>query len=156
MKTTDLSDAHPHLPLAAPILRHFGKRTTFFGPIRTVQCFEDNSFVKRAVETPGAGAVLVVDGGGSVRCALLGDLLAAKAIQNGWAGLVIWGCVRDTEVLAQLDLGVMALAAHPRRSEKRSEGRADVPVRFAGLELVPGHYLYADADGILVSPLALQ
>ncbi len=156
MKTTDLSDAHPHLPLAAPIFRHFGKRTTFFGPIRTVQCFEDNSFVKRAVETPGGGAVLVVDGGGSVRCALLGDLLAAKALQNGWAGLVIWGCVRDTEVLAQLDLGVMALAAHPRRSEKRSEGRADVPVRFAGLELVPGHYLYADADGILVSPLALQ
>jgi regulator of ribonuclease activity A len=108
------------------------------------------------VDTPGQGKVLVVDGGGSLRRALLGDMLAEKAAHNGWEGLVIYGCVRDVDMLAQTDVGVQALASHPLKTDKRGIGELDVKVTFAGITFVPGHYLYADNNGIIVSPSALQ
>jgi regulator of ribonuclease activity A len=154
-KTTDLCDAHPDIQVAEPLLRHFGGAVQFAGPIRTLKIFEDNSLVRSTLETPGAGQVLVVDGGGSLRCALVGDQLGALAVQNGWAGIVVYGCVRDVAELAALPVGILALAGHPRRSAKRGDGQADLPVRFAGLYFTPGHYLYADADGLVVAPEAL-
>lgn len=151
LKTTDLSDAHPEVQVAEPLLRHFGGLTAFGGPVATLQVFEDNALVRAALEEPGAGRVLVVDGGGSLRCALLGDQLGALAARNGWAGVVIHGCVRDSADLAQINLGVMALAAHPRKSVKAGKGERGGTLRILGLELAPGHYLYADLDGIIVS-----
>lgn len=156
IKTTDLSDAHPEVQVGEPLLRHFGGRSTFGGPLETLQVFEDNALVRSILEEPGAGRVLAVDGGGSLRCALVGDQLAALAARNGWAGVVVYGCVRDTTELAGISLGVMALAPHPRRSVKRGEGLRGATLHFAGLTLTPGHYLYADPDGIIVAdqPLA--
>ncbi len=153
--TADLADAHPGSQVAGPGLRHFGGQGRFFGPIATILCFEDNSRVRELVGTEGHGRVLVVDGGGSMQCALLGDLLGEKAVQNGWAGVVVNGCVRDTRQLGELPLGVMALESHPRRSEKRGLGEVGIPVRFAGVTFEPGWYLYADEDGLLVSAESL-
>jgi regulator of ribonuclease activity A len=155
-KTTDLCDAHEDLQVAEPVLRHFGGRARFSGPISTLSVFEDNALVRAALEEPGAGRVLVVDGGGSLRCALLGDQLGELAVRNGWAGVVVHGCVRDTAELGALDLGVMALAPHPRRSVKRGEGERDAPLRFAGLQIVPGQQLYADEDGLIVADGPLE
>jgi regulator of ribonuclease activity A len=157
MATTDLCDAHPDVQVAEPVLRHFGGQARFAGKVATVLCLEDNSKVREAVGEPGTGRVLVVDGGGSLQCALLGDLLGDKAVANGWSGVIVNGCVRDTGRLGQLRLGVMALAAHPRRSEKRGHGDRDVPVRFAGVTFHPGDHVYADEDGVIVSsaPLVL-
>ncbi len=155
LKTADLCDAHPEAQVAAPIFRCFGGRRAFAGRVVTVLCLDDNSKVRDAVGEPGDGKVLIVDGGASLQCALLGDLLAEKAVANGWAGVIVNGCVRDTGRLAELDLGVMALAAHPRRSEKRGHGDRDVPVRFAGVTFHPGDHVYADDDGLLVSPAPL-
>ncbi|MDT0499486.1 MULTISPECIES: ribonuclease E activity regulator RraA [unclassified Halomonas] len=149
--TPDICDAHPEVRALDPLFINFGGREAFCGPIRTVKCFEDNSLVKQAVAEPGEGAVLVVDGGGSQRCAMLGDMLAEQAAGNGWSGVILYGCVRDVDVLAEIDLGVQALGAHPRRSEKHGEGRRDVPVTFAGVTLTPGQWLYADNNGILVA-----
>jgi regulator of ribonuclease activity A len=132
-------------------LRHYGGAQRFAGPISTLKVFEDNSLVRSALEEPGQGRVLVVDGGGSLRCALVGDQLGALAMQNGWVGIVVYGCVRDVAELAQMPLGVLALANHPRRSMKRGEGQRDVAVRFAGVLFTPGQYLYADANGIVVA-----
>lgn len=155
--TTDLSDAHPNeVQVADPGLRDFGGRRSFHGPICTVRAPEDNSLVRRALEEPGNGRVLVVDGGGSMRCALLGDQLAALAVKNGWTGVVVNGCIRDSEAIAGMALGVKALGTHPRKSEKRNEGQRDLPVRFAGVEFVPGDHLYADADGVITSQRALH
>jgi regulator of ribonuclease activity A len=148
--TADLSDSYPDAAIAEPGILDFGGTPRFAGPIRTVRCFEDNTLVRAALEEPGEGAVLVVDGGGSLRCALLGDNLAALAIDNGWGGVVVNGCVRDTADLAGMDLGVRALAAHPRRSEKRGEGERNIAVSFLGVRFRPGHWLYADADGVVV------
>jgi regulator of ribonuclease activity A len=117
-----------------------------------VQCFEDNSRVREALAEPGEGRVLVVDGGGSDRCALLGDLLGMKAVQNHWIGVIVFGCVRDVAALNALDLGVRALAAFPRRSDRRGEGQRDAPVRIAGVTFNPGDGVYADRDGMLVAP----
>jgi regulator of ribonuclease activity A len=153
--TTDLSDAHPHLPVADPIFRVFGGKACFAGPIATLKVFEDNSLVRTTLETPGQGRVLVVDGGGSLRCALVGGQLGVLAVQNGWVGIVIWGCIRDVAELNALPLGIRALATHPRKSLKQGVGTVEVPVRFAGVEFVPGHWLYADEDGIVLSPTAL-
>jgi regulator of ribonuclease activity A len=154
--TADLCDSHPDsVEIADPLFSDFGGRETFHGMISTVKVFEDNSLVRQALEQPGQSRVLVVDGGGSLRCALLGDQLGALALENGWAGIVINGCVRDSAELMELDLGVRALATHPLKSVKRGEGRRDVVVRFAGVHFVPGHYLYADADGVLCSPVEL-
>lgn len=155
IKTTDLSDAHPEVQVGEPLLRHFGGVAAFAGPIETLRVFEDNALVRTILEEPGAGRVLVVDGGASLRCALLGDQLAALGARNGWAGVVINGCVRDTADLAGIPLGIMALAPHPRRSVKRGEGDRGLTLHFAGLTITPGHQLYADADGIIIAAAPL-
>jgi regulator of ribonuclease activity A len=139
-----------------PLFSDFGGRSKFSGEIVTIKCFEDNSLVRDAVGAAGGGRVIVVDGGASLRHALLGDLLAAKAVDNGWQGLLINGCVRDVEVLSNMDLGVRALNSHPVKTEKRGEGQSDVPVFFAGAQFHPGQYLYADANGIVVAKRDLQ
>lgn len=148
--TADLSDEYAGAAIAEPIFRDFGGRSRFAGPIQTVRCHEDNTLVRAMLEGQGHGAVLVVDGGGSEACALLGDQLATLAIANGWSGVIINGCVRDTDELHQMELGVHALGAHPRRSDKLGRGEQNVPVSFAGVTFVPGQWIYADADGILV------
>jgi regulator of ribonuclease activity A len=148
----DLSDACPSAAVCAPLLHSFGGRERFHGPIRTLQVFEDNALVREALASDGDGAVLVVDGGGSLRCALLGGNLAELAVRNGWAGVVINGCVHDCAELRQQPLGVLALASHPRRSQKGCfGGRADLPVSFGGVCFEPGHWLYADSDGVLLA-----
>lgn len=155
--TPDLCDAFPESVTALePMFSNFGGRDSFGGQIVTVKCFEDNSRVKELVAQDGKGKVMVVDGGGSLRCALLGDLLAEQAAKSGWEGLLIYGCIRDVDVVAQTDLGVQALASHPMRSTRRGVGDVDVPVTFAGVTFHPGHYLYADNNGVIISPSALQ
>lgn len=149
--TADLYDAHGEaLQVAAPLFRDFGGRLAFDGPISTLKVHEDNALVRKALEEAGAGRVLVVDGGGSLRCALLGDNLAALGAKNGWAGVVVWGCVRDVEALSGITLGVKALAATPRKSAKTGAGARDGVVRFAEVEWRPGDHLYADRDGVVV------
>jgi regulator of ribonuclease activity A len=153
----DLSDAHPDAAICAPIFRDFGGVQRFHGPIRTVKLFEDNTLLRSTLETPGDGAVLVVDGGGSLRCALVGGNLGALAVANGWVGLLVHGCVRDSAELAYQTVGVKALAAHPRKSAKGLHGgEQDQPVTFAGVRFEAGHWLYADEDGVLVAPVALH
>jgi regulator of ribonuclease activity A len=150
--TADLSDVHPESVLAAePVFRDFGGIDRFWGPIETVRVFEDNVLVRQALESKGGGRVLVVDGGGSLRSALVGGRLAALAQANGWAGLLINGCVRDSEELRRVPLGIRARASIPRRGGKTGVGERGVPVTFAGVAFIPGHFLYADADGVLVS-----
>jgi len=154
--TADLCDQHAdRIQVLEPMFRCFGGRDKFSGPISTVKLHEDNSLVRAALEEPGGGQVLVVDGGGSPRCALLGDRLATLAIDNGWNGIVVYGCVRDTKQLATMDLGILALATNPRRSEKRGEGQRNVPLTITGVHFTPGAFLYADADGAIVSERAL-
>lgn len=154
--TADLCDRYDdQLQVCEPLLRPFGGRSSFHGAIATVQCFEDNSLVREALGEDGRGRVLVVDGGGSLRCALLGDQLAALAQRNGWAGVVVNGCIRDAAQIAAMDLGVMALASHPRKSIKRGHGQRDLRVRFAGTHFDPGSQLYCDADGVIVAGQAL-
>jgi regulator of ribonuclease activity A len=148
----DICDEHPDdLSVLDPLFRDFGGRKKFCGEIVTVKCFEDNSLVRDLVGSEGRGRVIVVDGGGSIRRALLGDLLGARAVENGWSGLLINGCVRDVEILETIDLGVKALNSYPVKTDKRGEGQRDVPVRFAGALIQPGNYLYADANGIAIS-----
>jgi regulator of ribonuclease activity A len=134
-----------------PRFTDFGGKVKFSGEIATIKCFEDNSLVRDAVRSPGQGRVLVVDGGGSLRHALLGDLLAVAAAENGWQGLLINGCVRDVEILETIDLGIKALNSHPVKTDKRGEGQRDINVSFAGATIRPGHYFYADANGIVVA-----
>ncbi len=154
--TTDLCDAHEgKLGIAAPIFRSYGGRTAFHGRIATLKIFEDNGLVRQALGASGEGRVLVVDGGGSLRCALLGDQLAALAVTNSWAGIVIWGCIRDSKAIAAMDLGVFALATHPQKTVKKNLGDADIPVSFAGIAFLPGDWLYADEDGLIVSAAPL-
>lgn len=155
--TADISDAHPTARVAEPVFADFGGELSFHGEVATVKVFEDNVLVRQALEEPGDGRVLVVDGGGSMRCALFGGKMATLALSNDWAGLVINGCVRDCEELAELAVGVKALASHPRRSSKGLHGGArDVPLHFAEIEIRPGDWLYADADGIVVGDAALH
>ncbi|MEW6164674.1 MAG: ribonuclease E activity regulator RraA [Pseudomonadota bacterium] len=155
--TTDLCDAHDDkVRAAAPIFRSYGGRPAFHGPIATLKLFEDNGLVRQTLDTPGDGRVLVIDGGGSLRCALLGDQLAALAVRNGWSGVVVWGCIRDSAAIADMDLGVLALATHPRKTVKKNLGDAGVPLAFAGIEFRPGEWLYADADGLIVSATRLH
>ncbi len=151
-KTADLCDAHSdQVQIAEPVFGDFGGTVAFHGQISTVKCFEDNSLVRAAFETPGAGRVLVVDGGGSLRCALIGDQMAALAKKNGWTGAIVNGCVRDSADVAGIEIGLKALATHPRRSFKKGVGDRDIPVRFADVTFTPGHYVYADEDGVIVS-----
>mgnify|MGYP003477744993 FL=1 len=155
--TPDLCDAYPDLiQVVEPMFSNFGGRDSFGGQIVTVKCFEDNSRVKELAELDGSGKVLVVDGGGSLRCALLGDMIAERAAHNGWQGVVIYGCVRDVDVLAQTDLGVQALASHPLRSNRRGAGDLDLAVTFAGVTFRPGEYVYADNNGIIISASPLK
>ena len=148
----DICDAYiDEISVLDPQFHDFGGRRKFGGEIVTIRCFEDNSLVAEAVRQPGNGRVIVVDGGGSLRRALLGDNLAAAAAGNGWQGVLINGCVRDVEILETIDLGVKALAVCPVRTDKRGEGQFEVPLRFAGALMEPGHFLYADANGIVVA-----
>ena len=155
--TADLCDAHgDRVQVCEPVFHAYGGRRAFHGPISTVRCFEDNSRVREAVMSPGDGRVLVVDGGGARRRALLGDQLGEAAVRNGWVGVVLHGCIRDSAELARMDLGIRALGTIPLRSEKRGEGERDVPVRFAGVTFRPGDYVYADEDGVIIAPAALE
>jgi regulator of ribonuclease activity A len=152
LKTADLVDAHgAAVRSCAAQFRQFGGRSSFHGPIRTVKTFEDNALVKQTLSTAGGGAVLVIDGEASLRYALVGDIIGALAQKNGWAGLVIWGAVRDTVALATLDIGIKALGSNPCRSSKNGTGQLDVPVSFGDVEFRPGFWLYSDEDGILVA-----
>lgn len=159
--TADLCDRHEEqlragtLRIVEPMFRSFGGRPAFHGPIATLKLFEDNSFVRKALEQPGAGRVLVVDGGGSLRRALIGDQLAALGVKNGWAGIVVYGCIRDSAAIADMDIGVVALATHPQKTDKKNVGEADVPVTFGGVTFRPGEWLYGDLDGILITESAL-
>ena len=151
--TTDLSDAHPEAQMCEPVFHSFGGRPTFSGPITTLKVFEDNPMVREIVQTPGEGRVLVVDGGGSLRCGLFGGNLAVAAARNGWAGVVINGCARDADEIDAEPIGVRALALHPRRSERGlHSGQAGIPVHFAGVLFREGEWLLADRDGVLVLP----
>ena len=155
--TPDLCDAYPEsVQVLEPMFSNFGGRDSFGGEIVTIKCFEDNSRVKEQAELNGKGKVLVVDGGGSLRHALLGDMIAEKASKNGWEGLVIYGCIRDVDVLAQTDLVVQALASHPLKSVRRGLGDVNVPVTFAGVTFRPGEFIYADNNGVIISPVALK
>jgi regulator of ribonuclease activity A len=149
--TADVLDEHGDAAAVCSLpLRSFGGRTTFSGQVATVRCDEDNVLVKQRVGETGDGRVLVVDGGGSLRVALVGDVVAGLARDNGWAGLVLNGCVRDVAALAQLDVGVVALGSNPRPSRKLGAGDLDVPVSFGGVTFRPGDTLYADLDGVVV------
>lgn len=158
--TCDLCDAHKsddsdRFRVLPPVFRDFGAVRRFSGPVVTLKCFEDNSLVKAAVDAPGQGRVLVVDGGASLRRALLGGNLGAAAARNGWAGVVIDGCVRDVAELAAQPVGIRALAAMPLPTEKRNQGQRDVAVQIQGVWVRPGDWLYADEDGMVLGASAL-
>ncbi len=156
-KTADLCDEFDsEVRVAEPIFRDFGGLRAFCGRVRTVRVRDDNSLVRAALETDGQGAVLVVDGGGSLRCALVGDRLGQLAYDNGWSGIVVHGCVRDSADLGTIPIGLKALASAPRKSRKRGEGEENVPLSFAGVVFKPGDHLYADPDGIVVADRDLQ
>ena len=154
--TADLVDAHADILRGCHAqLQSYGGRARFHGPVRTIQCFEDNVLVKRALSTPGNGAVLVIDGGASLRCCLFGDYLAELGQKNGWAGIIAWGAVRDTVALGKLDFGVKALGASPFRPRKTGAGSVDATVEFAEAAFRPGDWVYADEDGIVISDRSL-
>ena len=153
----ELCDRYPEdVRILEPMLGNFGGRERFSGQIVTIKAFEDNSLVREQVALPGEGRVLVVDAGGSMRRAMLGDMLAEKASVNGWSGIIIYGCIRDVNAIADLDIGVQALGAHPLKTDKKGVGELNVPVRFGGVDFIPGEYCYADNNGVLVSSVALE
>ena len=150
--TTDFSDAHPEAQVCDPIFRDFGGKVAFHGSIKTLKVFEDNALVRATLETPGEGRVLVVDAGGSTRCAVVGGNLGQLAVKNNWAGIVVYGYIRDSAEIAAQAVGVKALGLHPRKSEKGlHSAQQDRLVVFAGVTFRPGAWLYADADGIIVT-----
>ena len=160
--TCDLLDDHPEkeIQVVTPSMdgkffKSYGARKSFGGQAVTVKCFEDNSRVKERLATDGAGKVLVVDGGASMRCALMGDLIAESAVKNHWNGVVIYGCVRDVDAIAALDLGVHALACIPQKSNRKGAGETDIQLNFGGVSIQTGDYIYADNNGIIVSKDAL-
>jgi regulator of ribonuclease activity A len=151
--TTDLYDDHEETCETCSIqFRDFGGRNRFFGRIRTVRCFHDNVLFRQLLSEPGAGGVIVVDGGGSTAIALMGDMLAARARDNGWAGVIINGAIRDSADIDGIDIGVKALGVNPAKSAKQGEGETDVELEFGGVFFRPGDWVYCDEDGILVSP----
>lgn len=150
--TADLiDDFDAELQSCETQFRQYGGKAEFSGQITTIRCHRDNGLVKRTLNSPGAGRVLVVDGGASLASALCGDLIAKAAVDNGWSGIVINGAIRDAATLATLPLGLKALGSNPRKSAKDAAGEADVPVSFGGVEFRPGAWLYSDADGIVVA-----
>lgn len=157
MKTTaDLCDIYgKQIEVLPPIFRHYGGKRMFYGSVVTVRTFDDNSLVRSTLEQEGLGRILVVDGGGSNNCALLGDQLAELAIRGGWAGLLINGCVRDSREIRTMSLGIMARATHPRKSVKAGRGEKDVDLLIEGISVKPGNYLYADEDGVVISSESL-
>jgi regulator of ribonuclease activity A len=144
-------DYFDQIQVLDPLFSDYGGRRRFCGETVTLKCFEDNSLVRDLVATEGRGRVIVVDGGGSLRRAMLGDLLAAKAAENGWQGLLINGCVRDVEILETIELGVKALNCIPVKTDKRGEGQMGIPVSFAGARIEPGQFLYADENGVIIA-----
>ena len=155
--TADLCDAHEQdLHVVQSMFHRYGRLAAFDGPIATVKCYEDNSKVREALSEPGEGRILVVDGGGSQRRALFGDLLGELAVRNGWKGIVINGCIRDSAAIDQLEIGVRALGTIPLKTHKRGDGQRDVSLSFAGVTFRPGEHLYADADGIVVASRPLD
>lgn len=157
IKTADLYDKYEEqLQVCAPIFQHFGGHRAFHGRIATLRCFEDNSLVSKYLSEAGEGRVLVVDAGGSLRCAMLGDILAQKAVDNGWAGVLMFGCIRDVEEIGRMPLGVLALAANPRKSVKKGVGDLGIQVEIAGVTFRPDEWLYADQDGVVVLPEQAQ
>ncbi|MBR9866484.1 ribonuclease E activity regulator RraA [uncultured Amphritea sp.] len=153
----ELCDQFPDLvQVVEPMFGNFGGRERFGGEIVTLKAFEDNSLVREQVALPGEGRVLVVDSGGSMRRAMLGDMLAEKAVLNGWSGIIIYGCIRDVNAIGELDLGVQALGANPMKTDKKGIGELNVDLTFGGVTFKPGHYVYADNNGILVSPEKLE
>lgn len=155
-KTADLCDFHSdRVQICEPMFRDFGGVHKFSGQVRTVKCFEDNTLVREAVFEVSQGGVLVVDAGASMRCAMMGDMLAAAAVEQGWSGVIMYGCIRDSVDISAMPLGVRALGTHPLKSEKKGFGERDVRVHFAGVKFATGDYVYADEDGILCSQTAL-
>ncbi len=149
--TTDISDRFgDEARVLGPDLLDFGGKTRFRGSAVTIKCFEDNSRIKEALASPGHGKVLVVDGGASKRCALLGDMIARDAVANGWEGIVISACVRDIAVLKTLDIAIKALGATPRRSTRRGEGTRDIAITFAGIPVNAGDIVIGDEDGVVI------
>ena len=149
--TADLYDERGgELDSLALQLHDIGGHVAFDGPVRTIRCHRDNALVKELLATPGEGAVLVIDGGGSLESALVGDLIATSAVENGWAGIIVHGAIRDRVAIGELPLGVKALGSNPRKSAKAGVGEVDVPVEIAGVVFRPGAHVWADADGILV------
>ncbi len=156
IKTADLVDGHDALVRFCHVqFQQFGRRRAFSGPISTVRTFEDNARLRAQLETPGQGRVLVVDGGGSTRCAVVGDVIAGLAMDNGWAGVVINGAIRDSAEIDAMDIGVFALGRSPKKSRKEGIGAVDETVSFGGVAFVPGQFVYCDADGVLVADEAL-
>lgn len=155
--TPDICDAYPdEVRVLAPMMKSFGGLAQFCGEVVTIKCHEDNSLVKEQASQPGNGRVMVVDGGGSLRRALLGDMIAEAAVDNGWAGLVIYGCVRDVDPLAELKLGVQALASVPVKTLKRGIGDLNISIEFGGIAIHPGDYIYADNNGVVVASTSLD
>ena len=162
-KTADLLDANEDklrdesTRVVAPMFQRYGGRPSFSGQIVTLKVFEDNSLVRTALAEDGQGKVLLIDGGGSLRCALVGDQLAILAEQNHWQGIVVYGCIRDSDDLGTIALGVRALATHPMKSIKKGIGERDLAVSFGGVTFRPGEWIYVDGDGMVVStqPLSL-
>jgi regulator of ribonuclease activity A len=150
--TADLGDEHGTLlSCVDPIFNHFGNKKKFSGKISTLKLFEDNSLVRKQLELDGKGKVLVIDGGGSLRCALVGDQLAALAIQNNWEGIIVNGCIRDSELINSMNIGIKALNTCPIKSVKRNQGEVNIPVKFGGVTFISDDSIYVDADGILIS-----
>ena len=150
--TPDLCDQYPELVrVLDPIFVNYGGRESFSGPVLTVKCFEDNSIVKQLVSTPGNGRVLVVDAGGSMRRACLGDMLAEQASVNGWAGVIIYGCIRDVDEIMVTDIGVQAIGTHPMKTDKKGIGEHGIDITFAGVTFTTDDHVYADNNGIIVS-----
>lgn len=157
MATADLyDDFGEELTVLAPIFSDYGGQSVFEGEIATLKVFEDNTLVRAELERSGENKVLVIDGGGSLRCALVGDNLAVLAKENGWSGIIVFGCIRDSAQINDIALGVKAIGVNPRKSVKRGEGVRDVALRFADATIEPGKYLYADRDGIVISKSALM
>lgn len=154
--TADLMDAHPDAAVCTPGLRSYGGHPAFAGQAQTVVAPEDNTLVRSTLETPGEGRVLVVDGGGSLQCALLGDNLAKLAVDNGWVGVIVHGAIRDAAIMAELPVGVLALATMPRKSIKADRGSVGDTVDVLGVTIAPGDWVYADTDGVVVSPEPLH
>lgn len=161
-KTADLLDSNENrardgnLRVVAPMFRRYGARTSFGGQMVTLKVFEDNSLVREVLADLGDGRVLVIDGGGSMRCALVGDQLAVLAHKNRWEGIIVYGCIRDSADIDAIDLGVRALNTHPMKSIKRGIGERDLPVTFGGVTFRPGEWVYVDDDGLIVSDQPLS